>query len=1566
MKIHKSSVFSHQLSAKKGPIHFAFSAVFISLMSKSQAWLISQIPPTSQALPKLTQSGFIRLTKKTLVTYLITFLVFSGTGLFYLFNPFGTKSAEAAWFNDNWAYRKAITISNSSDYSFRYVHLNIDTTDAPEKFQADCGDIRFTSINGDILDYYYNTGADQCDNAGTDFYVEIPQIINGDTTFYMYYGNPAAQNGYLPDDFFGADVVVDSTSFGSEQKAPSPVAYWKFDDAQGTNAQDSTTNNNDGTLAASTATPTWQTEDQCISVKCLFFDGTDDKVTVANTIGEVQSVGFWVKPNAFTSTTPLFDLNGTAKIVTNSSGVISATGFTSPTIYVNGVVGTTISSNTWSYVMVTTGTGLSASAIKLATDNTNFMKGFIDEVRVYNQALTAAQVLANYNARSNPEGIASALGRNTQNMPNALSHGLIGYWKMDETTWTNNCSTASVVDSSGNGKNAKSCPNSTGPTGGASGKFANAGTLSGSNYIDTDYTIPVSSGITYSSWVKTSTGGWYILGNLYFNGIGFIGNISGQNFATFRYRSGSNSEVQLNGATTNIKDSNWHHIVGVASPNGGSLYVDGKLEASSTTAFAMTSSEIYIGTQDGSTNFFTGTIDESRVYNRALSPAEVGQLYTWSPPPVGYWKLDEGSGTSAVDSSGSGINATISNGTYSNGQYGKALTFNGTSTSITATNGSAGSSLLEPNGRAYSVGAWVKTTSTATKLPVVDLSNSSLNDDQDRILLSLGTTAGGNEGKPSCELSVSTTGTTFTSATAVNDGKWHYLMCTRDDSQTERGKLYVDGVLSATSSSITGSTINGFNSMLIGKDYQGTPNYFSGQIDDIRFYTYERTQAQVIQDMNAGHPAPGSPVGTPVGHWKFDEGADNMCSGGTNDVCNNGSTGNTYDGTSTATRTKLGKFNGALDFDGSDDVVTITNNTAIDMDGNLATFTFGTWINPDSDGESDTGQIFNKGSSTYLRVDSQSGSNLDLECNLDRATTDTNVNVSTAFAISGWNHVACSWNGSTLSVYVNGVLKGSSSSGTGAIASDANNLLIGGGTSNNFDGKIDEFKIYSQALTADQIKLEMNRGASQILGAVSAASNTQPNSAANEYCPPDSASTVCTSPVTEWKLDEKSGTTANDTSGNGKSGTLTNTPVWINGKQNAALDFTNTVAGSSSNKHISFGDINSFDGASAVSLSMWIYMDNKPTGFELESVMKKDFSWNPLQIAGDSEAYPGFRTALFLPGTNVINDNDLANWQTKRWYHFAMTWESGDYVRFYRDGVNYFTSGSTYTGTISDSGDSLVMGAGGASSEGFDGKLDSVRIYTYERTPAQIAWEYNKGAPIAHYRIDECQGTTINDSSGNGNTGTLTIGASGSNTTVGTCTTSGAWFDGLTGKRNYALDFDGTDDYVNTGDTIKMEGTLTISSWVYLNSTSIANVVRPIVAKGLWGGDGNGDAALGLYASGGTPFTFTLQTSGSRYNLSDTSNPATGRWYFVAATFDGSTMRLYVDGVLKNSSATSGTLTNNSSDTYIGAYPNNVSDTALNGLIDDVKIFNYPLSQTQIKTLFNDGSTRFGPSTGAP
>jgi hypothetical protein len=173
----------------------------------------------------------------------------------------------AAWWDETWMYRKAINIpSHSTSENNVYVTVpEFDATDT-SRFQPDCGDLRFTKENGELLPYYVV----DCDATAT-IHVQFDTLPAGASTYYMYYGNLSAPNGFSSSDFSTAATGLGTQTFASEELSPAPVAYWKFDEGQGTQVNDSTSNKNVGIMTSGVS---WQTPDQCISGKCLFFEGT--------------------------------------------------------------------------------------------------------------------------------------------------------------------------------------------------------------------------------------------------------------------------------------------------------------------------------------------------------------------------------------------------------------------------------------------------------------------------------------------------------------------------------------------------------------------------------------------------------------------------------------------------------------------------------------------------------------------------------------------------------------------------------------------------------------------------------------------------------------------------------------------------------------------------------------------------------------------------------------------------------------------------------------------------------------------------------------------------------------------------------------------------------------------------------------------------------------------------------------------------------------------------------------------------------------------------------------------
>ena len=721
-----------------------------------------------------------------------------------------------------------------------------------------------------------------------------------------------------------ASTGLGSRAAASEEAGPGPTSYWKFDEGQGQTIHDNTANGNDGTLGTDSSTavddPNWVADDQCVSGTCLFFDGNTKNVTTVDTPFDLGTSSFtlsaWAKLESSAS--------GEYDIIDKQSTSGTFAGFSmklNDSQHLRSVIsdGTTetrkndgtspsAADSQWHYYTVVfdrtndlsylyrdgkqIGSTGDISLITGSVDNSNKLQighaaygayegflGYIDEVKIYQYARSAAQVQADFLKGAAKMGSSVVAGAQDTA---SLNNGLVGYWKMDESSLAGDCSTYDVIDSSGNGNNGTACPN--GSSGSIdNGKFKNALTQTASNQrieIPSNTSFTVGSGYSYTmaAWIYPTdvSSTHYIM----YQSIGANMQISSGYMSTTITIPGVGAVSPV--TNTSLQVNTWYHVAVTYNGNNNELrfYVNGKddLNGPSTAQQAPTASTT-IKLANNVTNAvgFTGKLDELRRYNRALSPQEIQDLYNWAPGPVGYWKMDEGNGSSALDSSGNSLTGTWQ-GTLGNqwtaGKFGKAGNFNGTDNSINV----ASNSLLSfERTDAFSVSAWVKTTSTTVRVIASKYTNSttpngwSLQANADEIGLQ-------SSGKINVVIANdnSTNGirVASTNTTNINDGEWHHYEMTYNGSSAASGvKLYEDGIalpLSTGQDTLTNTIVN---SQDVGIGMRGgTVQYpFSGQIDNVKIYNYTRTPSQITEDMNAGHPIGGSPVGSQVAFWKFNE-----------------------------------------------------------------------------------------------------------------------------------------------------------------------------------------------------------------------------------------------------------------------------------------------------------------------------------------------------------------------------------------------------------------------------------------------------------------------------------------------------------------------------------------------------------------------------------------------------------------------------------------------------------------------------------------------------------------------
>ncbi|MHA2329511.1 MAG: LamG-like jellyroll fold domain-containing protein, partial [Candidatus Hodarchaeales archaeon] len=1057
-------------------------------------------------------------------------------------------------------------------------------------------------------------------------------------------------------------------------------------------------------------------------------------------------------------------------------------------------------------------------------DSSQVTHGYVDELKIYPYSRSESEIKADYQNNAS-----AVLGIKDESY---LSNGLVGYWKMDESDWTNDCTATDVADSSGNDNNGKSCPSTTGPDP-AAGKFGNGGSFDGSN----DYIEVPDSTTTNVTGSQLTVAGWY-----------YFDTVSGRNTHLIRkYNSSGGYVVNLgtsgnvgfyiyNGVTyvpsgsSAVPADQWTHVVGTYDNNQNlvRLYINGTLVSSANADGDISSSSGgnlllgYQGWQASDNYTLDGSMDEVRIYNRALSPAEIRQLYNWAPRPSAYWKMDESSwnndcSTDTVFDSSSNGNDTVScpNTTGptggATGKFGKAGYFDGSNDYI------YNSSPSFTFGDKLTISAWLyPTTINGDNRQWIASQNdtfmSYLDDASSSLYFRLN--AGGI--------------TTWDTGYDMVLDTWQYVTLVYDG---ENMSAYVDGAYQDSnpkSGSLASSTWTS-----IGADYgDGSVNdWYQGKLDDVRIYNYARTPAQIIEDMNAGHPIGGSPLGSQAVYYKFDEGYGTAVQD---------SSPNNYDGTNngTVTRSNQGKFNKAVDFDGSSGFVRIDNEPLTFSSRNR---TISLWYQPDasdiSSGLHDIVTGHHTGSYDYSRL------RLYIDGATDKITfyfsvypgpTAVSITTTSTFSAGEWYHLAVTWDETDYYLFVNGVQEGTYSHS--GVTTDTITVITLGSNQDTGDpatylyGAIDEFKVYYTALTQEQVKLDKNHGASQVFGYTSTDSSGNPDfSSDREYCVPGDA-TSCSAPIAELKFDENTGTSTKDTSENSNTGTLTNGPVWKhagNCKYGSCLSFDG-ASGLDQDDYVIAGSDTSIDNIfnGGGTASFWLYPESAGES-DLGRLLSKRIigsGWDIFTQTCDSNRIDLF----FLTDTAATDGQWRADCvlNLNQWNYIAITYDDDNTANdpiFYVNGIkktlDYEQNGATY---VSDASNNLYIGAGNVSGSYYttDGLLDTIRLYDYIRTPAQVAWDYGRGAPVAHWRIDECQGDTIYDVSENGNDGTITIGGTGSQDGIGTCTdedSTNARYNGRSGKYEASLNFDGTDDYVTITDPPELDfGTdidFTITYW---------------------------------------------------------------------------------------------------------------------------------------------------------
>ncbi len=429
-----------------------------------------------------------------------------------------------------------------------------------------------------------------------------------------------------------------------------------------------------------------------------------------------------------------------------------------------------------------------------------------------------------------------------------------------------------------------------------------------------------------------------------------------------------------------------------------------------------------------------------------------------------------------------------------------------------------------------------------------------------------------------------------------------------------------------------------------------------------------------------------------------------------------------------------------------------------------------------------------------------------------------------------------------------------------------------------------------------------------------------------------------------WSFNEQDihGNTAYDRSTSGNNGAISGAQKAI-GKRGQALNFDG-------DDYVNLGQPSTLDITGSFTVSAYIKADSFPQ-INNDIVSKYSGSWtfniskdyaDPrllFYFTGDSETHTGGRYS-----NTIVNANT--------WYYLTGVYNSdSDTVDVY---INGMLDNGILDGVIPDTIDvypiDTYIGARPSEpNDNFHGLIDEVRIYDRALSADEVKSLYNLGevkmnssqnsgtssglVGLWSFNGADLHGNTAYDRSGQGNDGTI----SGASRTIG--------------KIGQALSFDGADDYIEIQDNSNFDISNALTLSAFIKTPLPVDTANTILAKG-----GLGGSLYGLSIEGANSQICFYTTGTTSPNCSGSpvyANSYCNNWCLITAVFDGSTKKIYVDGIERSSIDVSGTIDTNNNNLRIGM--DTIGGYEYTGVIDEVRVYSRALSADEVKDLYNAG-----------
>ncbi len=599
------------------------------------------------------------------------------------------------------------------------------------------------------------------------------------------------------------------------------------------------------------------------------------------------------------------------------------------------------------------------------------------------------------------------------------------------------------------------------------------------------------------------------------------------------------------------------------------------------------------------------------------------------------------------------------------------------------------------------------------------------------------------------------------------------------------------------------------------------------------------------------------------------------------------------------------------------------------------------WVNLESSGTYRTiAGNYNSGMQFLLRID-----NGFARFWVDNGSGFQNVTGTTTIPVGTWTHIAGSWDGTNLKVYVNGALENTAAV-SGAFPATSNNFRIGGSLTGSeyMDGMIDRVRIWN--VTRSDLQIAMTK----------------------DVCFDFNPGGL----LAQYDFESGSGSTLVDRTGNGYDGTLVSNPMWVgglpcdpqvvynggtgvNGGQIAQIDF-NHISSCQSQVYLE-GAANIWNGSIWFAGSYTLFVNGSnigtfasPHNIDLTSyipitsvVMQSSAStWHTVGgtlhviSSGTPPAAPAASSQYYCVGEPASPLSGTLS-------------GTGTSLRFYTTtyGAGYTTTAPTPNTASAGTATYLVSQVDGSGCESDRQEvIVSVANTPVDQTVAagtsniicNGATNINLASSetgVEYFLRDDATNMIVDGPvAGNGGSIDLETGTISATTTYNVIAHNA-------GGSSDAIQIDGVDGYIDCGNAPEFDitGDITVEAWIYIDAY-VPDWVRIV-------GKGNGsDRTYGLWYNQSGDVLWQMYGS-ANMNITAAGSVVPGQWYHIAGTRVGNDCHLYINGELSGSTTYAVAPNSSAAPLTIGAA--DVDHSHHNGAIDNVRLWNTGRSSYQIK-----------------